>query len=618
MYWLARLSWACLLACTCAGAARSEPIAPSILILYQSGAGLQAFDDISEAFRGTVHRRSKTLVAIYEENLDLSRFRGPAYQQTVERFLEEKYRDIPIGVLVAIGSKAFEYALEFRPRLWPDAPLVFAAIDSRMIEVSELPPNTTGLAVRTTVADMVSTARALVPNLKQVALVGDRLEKQTFRSHFINEMPAALAGLQLIDLTGLPMKELLNRVSALPASSAILYTTINIDGEGKVFTPRLALGFVAEVANRPIIVDVATHIGHGATGGHVLMPEPVGRAAAEKVVRILNGVNTSRMPPTIQADALKPVFDGVQLQRWRITETRLPPDSEVRFRQLSFWDRYFWQMAVIILAVAFQAGLLIAIIYEDRLRRAAQAKSGELALEMAHMNRRATAGELAGSIAHEVRQPLAAIVAAASAGQNWLQRNVPNFDEARHAFQNIVRDAYRADGVIENVRAMFKKKALPHEPVDVNEALQQVLAHVQRRLEAEKITLIKVFASDPSPLVMADRVQLQQVFLNLVMNAIEAMSGVKSRSHYLQLRTEIDDNRVLVTVEDSGPGIGQKSSKEMFAPFYTTKPEGMGMGLSICQSIVEAHGGRITAKAGQHWGLVVEVELPLYTGQVQS
>jgi signal transduction histidine kinase len=615
MYWLARLSVACAVLCACAGAPRSEPVAPSVLILYQSGAGLQAYADISNAFRGTVHRNAKTSVAIYEENLDLSRFGGPAYRQTVEQYLEEKYRDTAIGVVVAVGEKAFEYALDFRARIWPDAPLVFAALDAQTVEASELPANTTGLTVRMTLADMVSTARAAVPDLKHIALVGDRLEKQTFRSHFIKEMPAAFLDLDLIDLTGLPMQEVTRRVSALPGDSAILYTTINVDGEGKVFTPRLALELVAAAANRPIVADIETHIGHGATGGVVFMPGPVGRAAAQLVVRILEGEDASQMPPLIQADAVKPVFDWVQLRKWGISEAQLPAGSEIRFRQPSFWDLYFWQMAAVMLAIAFQTGLLIAIIYEDRLRRTAQAKSGELTMELAHMNRRATAGELAGSIAHELRQPLTAIVAAASAGQNWLQRSVPNFDEARQAFQTIVRDAHRADGVIENVRAMFKKKPVPREQVDVNDALQQVLAHVQRRLESDNVALIKVLESDPPPIVMADRVQLQQVFLNLIMNAIEAMSELRSRSHYLQLRSEVDGSRVLVTVEDSGPGVDQESIKRMFAPFYTTKPEGMGMGLSICQSIVEAHGGRITARPGRHWGIVMEVELPLYTEQ---
>ena len=612
MYWVARLAFACVLVGASAAACPAEPLPPSVLILYQAGAGLQAYSDISEAFRGTVNRNAKSLVVVYEENLDLSRFNGPAYQQTVERYLDEKYRDIAIGVVVAVGAKAFEYALPFRDRLWPKTPIVFAALGSGNVDIAEPPPNTTGLAVRMMFADMVSSARAVVPNLRQVALVGDRLEKQTFRSHFIRELPAALSGLELIDLTGLPIREVTQRVSALPETSAILYTTINIDGEGKVFTPRAALAFIAEAAKRPIIVDVATHIGYGATGGRVLMPEPIGDAAARLALRILDGEDVSQIPVTIQADAVKPVFDWRQLQRWRVSQAQLPPGSDIRFRQPTFWEQYFWQIMALSLAMIFQSLLLIAIIFEDRLRRTATAKSGELAMELAHMNRRATAGELAGSIAHELKQPLAAIIASASAGQNWLERKVINFDEANRAFQRIVGDAHRADDVIENVRAMFKKQPAPQAPFDINEVLVQVLAHVRHLLEIDKINVVKTLVENPAPIVLGDRVQLQQVLLNLVTNSIEAMSELKIHSHYLQLRTEVDGSRVIVTVEDSGAGVAENDIGKIFTPFYTTKPNGMGMGLSICQSIIECHGGRLAARTGKHWGLIVQIELPLY------
>ena len=278
------------------------------------------------------------------------------------------------------------------------------------------------------------------------------------------------------------MGEVARRVSTLPDTSAILYTTINIDGDGKVFTPRAALALIAATANRPIVVDVVTNIGDGATGGLVFMPEPVGNAAARLVLRILDGEDASQLPVTNQSDAVKPVFDWRQLQRWQVAETRLPPGVDIRFRQSSFWEQHYWQIMALLLAVLFQPILLAAIVFEHRLRRTAQAKSTELAVELAHMNRRATAGELVGSIAHELKQPLAAIVASAGAGQNWLKQNVLSFDEARRAFQNIAKDAHRADEVIENVRGMFKKTSSPHEPLDVNEALEQVLAHVQRRL----------------------------------------------------------------------------------------------------------------------------------------
>jgi signal transduction histidine kinase len=611
-----QLTLACVIGCIIATAARAEPVAPSVLTLYQAGAGRQTYADISEAFRRTVNRGARSLVAVYEEHLDLSRFGGPAYQQTVGRYLGEKYRNIEIGIVLAVGDKAFEFALHFRDELWPKAPIVFAALDGGSVDIAEPPPNTTGAAVRITLADMVSSARAVVPNLGQVALVGDRLEKQPFRSHFVRELPAALSGLELIDLTGLPIGEVTQRVSALPDTSAILYTAINIDGAGKVFTPRAALALIVAAANRPIVVDVVTYVGDGAIGGMVFMPGPVGEAAARLVLRVLDGESASQLPMTIQSDAVKPVFDWRQLQRWQVAETRLPPGADIRFRQLSFWEQHYWQIMALLLAVLLQPVLLAAIIFEHRARRTAQAKSAELAVELLHMNRRATAGELIASIAHELRQPLAAIVASAGAGQNWLKQNVLSFDEARRAFQNIVKDAHRADEVIENVRAMFKKNPSAHEPANINEAVERVLAHVQRRLDVDKISLTKILATDPPPVVLGDHVQLQQVFLNLVMNAIEAMNDLRSRAHYLELRTEIDDERVLVTVGDSGPGINAENIAKIFAPFYTTKPEGMGMGLSICQSIIESHGGRMTARNGKYVGIVIQVELPLFAKHV--
>ncbi len=326
-----QLALACVIGCIIATAARAEPVVPSVLTLYQAGAGRQTYVDISEAFRRTVNRDARSLVAVYEENLDLSRFGGPAYQQTMGRYLDEKYRNIEIGIVLAVGDKAFEFALHFRDELWPKSPIVFAALDGGAVDITEPPPNTTGVAVRMTLADMVSSARAVVPNLGQVALVGDRLEKQPFRSHFVRELPAALSGLELIDLTGLPMGEVTQRVSALPDTSAILYTAINIDGAGKVFTPRAALALIVAAANRPIVVDVVTYIGDGAIGGMVFMPEPVGEAAARLVLRVLDGEDASQLPMTNQSDAVKPVFDWRQLQRWQVAEARLPPGATFAF-----------------------------------------------------------------------------------------------------------------------------------------------------------------------------------------------------------------------------------------------------------------------------------------------
>ena len=227
------------------------------------------------------------------------------------------------------------------------------------------------------------------------------------------------------------------------------------------------------------------------------------------------------------------------------------------------------------------------------------------------MNRVATAGELAASIAHEIKQPLASIVNQGSAGLNWLKKNVPDLDQARLSLQSIVSEGHRADAVINNIRAMFRNEFTLRSLVDVNELIQRVLTLVTHKIGSKNIAVETDFAKKPAPCVRADPVQLQQVVLNLIMNAVEAMGSSAGQARELRLRTEIDPtDTVLITVADTGPGIDPKVAKNIFQPFFTTKPSGMGMGLSICKSIIKSHEGRLTATPGELCGTVFQIRLP--------
>ena len=255
------------------------------------------------------------------------------------------------------------------------------------------------------------------------------------------------------------------------------------------------------------------------------------------------------------------------------------------------------------------------ILVEDRNRRRAEAKASELGAELAHMSRFATAGELSASIAHEIRQPLAAIVTSASACLNFLKAATPDLATIRTAQQSIVNEGRRADHVLENVRAMFRKDTLPHEPLNANSVVQDVLLIIERKLDVSRISLRTSLANNPEPIVVGDRTQLQQVLLNVMLNAIDAMQGVTGRAHELQVRTEIDENAgVIIRIVDSGSGIDPKDIDKLFNPFFTTKSHGMGIGLSISRSIVEAHGGRLTAKRGIPYGSIFEIVLPAAGG----
>ena len=219
----------------------------------------------------------------------------------------------------------------------------------------------------------------------------------------------------------------------------------------------------------------------------------------------------------------------------------------------------------------------------------------EAQTELAHVSRVTTLGELAASIAHEVNQPLAGIATNASACLRWLAGELPNLDEAREAIRRIIRDGNRAGDVVSRMRALFKKARTAMEWLDINEAIKEVVILTQSEVRRNKVALRMELAAD-LPSVMGDRVQLQQVVVNLILNAIEAMSTVEDRERNLVIRTQRGvGDEVRVEVQDSGIGLDPKNVERIFDAFHTTKPDGLGMGLSISRSIVERHSGRLWA-----------------------
>ena len=234
--------------------------------------------------------------------------------------------------------------------------------------------------------------------------------------------------------------------------------------------------------------------------------------------------------------------------------------------------------------------------------RAAQSELGRIA-------RLTTVDAMAASIAHELNQPLASIVTNGNAGIRWLDRPEPNLEEARSAFKRVVSEGHRAAQIIAGVRAMFRKDSSERSPVTINELVCDVVSTSLGELKSGRVSLALELLDDLWP-VLADRVQLQQVLLNLLTNALDAMAPVTDRPHVLHVRSEHLDDCVLISVQDSGTGINPEQADRVFRPFFTTKPNGTGLGLSICRSIVEAHGGRLSVSPVHPHGSVFQVMLP--------
>ncbi|MGC1576105.1 MAG: sensor histidine kinase [Beijerinckiaceae bacterium] len=566
------------------------------------------YQNVYAAFRSKVLASSRPPIpSMYLEQLVTEQFQGDRYEQSLKTFFESKYAYARIGVIVAFGFGALDYLVRsHRPEIWSDVPIAFVMVDEADLRRMKLPPEVTGRTSKVEFGDLMKAARAVVPNLQHVAIVGDRWEQQNAYRHFSEEIPSATSGLDVIDLVGLPMRELRKRVAALPERTAIIYTSIFSDGEGTTYPPVDALALITEAANRPVVVAAETFLGRGAIGGYVLTPKAIGEEAANLALRILDGESASSIP-IAEGNVVTPMFDWRQMQRWGVSAAALPSGSEIRFRDPTMWEQYRWQVLTAATVLLAQTALIFGLAYEHGRRHRAEVEARQRMSELAHVNRQATAGELSASIAHELNQPLGAILANVETLELMVE---PNMTEVKEVLADIKRDDVRAAEVIRRMRAFLKGTASQRETFDLNETTSEAFDLISVQAHEHNVVLSRVLAPD-SLRVTGDRIQLQQVILNLILNGIDAVAEPTNGKRYVVGYTGRSQNgSVEISVSDSGPGIPADKLGHVFEPFFTTKQQGMGVGLSIARTIVEAHGGRIWAENQTTGGAIFRVNLP--------
>ncbi|MCC7220648.1 MAG: sensor histidine kinase [Candidatus Contendobacter sp.] len=586
----------------------SEGAAHRVVILNAADPYLPAFLALDRSLREAITRAEHGApTELYAETLDMFRFPQTLLAEDVVALLRKKYRDLKVDVVVAAGSIAFDFAQRYRAEIWPGAAIVFHSVPATALKGRSLDPRTIGVPVQLEFERTLDLALRLRPATRRLVVVAGTAEPDRGHLSLAQAILARYAGrLDVQYLVGLTLAETVAAVRALPSDAVVLYLTMFRDGDGVPLVPRDVLTRVAAVSPAPVFGMFETYLGYGIVAGSIASYGEQGRRAGELVVKVLNGEDPSiigvQTPATSHC-----IADWQQLRRWGIAESLLPADCEIRFKEVTAWDRYYWQILTALAVILAQTTLIIALMLNRwRLRQAqtalqneygrrsqAETTAANLRRRLARFSKEHSLGAMATAISHEINQPLIAIQNYAQAVKRRLQHNVDDKPKFIELFEKIEEQAERAGAITQRVRSLVGASDMQLLPVPLCPLVEEVIRMMEPETEYRGCCIRCEPANNP-PTVLADSLQVQLVLVNLLQNSMRSICSNERYDKQMSVGVDlINDWEVQVSVMDQGHGVPPDRVADIFEPLYSGASGGMSMGLAISQAIIDAHRGRL-------------------------
>jgi signal transduction histidine kinase len=585
-----------------------------VLVLYSLERENIGQSRVNEQLQELFGRDTTFHIEIYNEYLDLNRFPGLENTSVLNDYLRRKYSQPKPDLVITVLPPALDSLEVNGNQFFKEIPIIAACIQRDRAESLELSPlhnKIQGIIYADNAYEIAQSALRLRPGTKHIAFVaGTSLLDVSFKVPILREIKRSTEGIELIDLSGLTMGETLLRVRSLPPNTIVFITSIFRDKEGIAFSAPDAIRLVSNASNAPMFGFVESHLGKGIVGGRLASLEWQVAKIVELTHRILSGESPAVIP-IVDEQGYHIVYDLVELKRWGIPESRLPKGSIIINREMTVFDRYkkYLFAALVFFAVqTFLIAFLIRVVRSQKKTSRQLSEYEERYRELLRIDRSSRLGELTASLAHELNQPLAAILSTAQAALRFLEAGENDPALHREILQNIVKDDKRAADVIRSLRSMVKKGPVQREKINIFEVLSEVIVIVQGELIAHNIQ-IDTLLYEIQPWVFADKNQIQQVLLNLILNGIDAVNQTVSHERKIMMKAEKSDGFIRISVHNTGSVIPEENFEKIFEPFYTTKNNGFGMGLAVCKTIITEHGGRIWAANDPDGGATLAFEL---------
>ena len=588
-----------------------------VLMLHSFGRDFRPWSEFSRTIRVELEQQSPWPLDLQEHTLLTARFINPGPEAPFVEYLRSLYSAHPPDIVLSIGAPAATFVQKYRAQLFPETPMVLTAVEQRLVNRTGLTDKDTVVSVYNDFSGFFRSILQVLPDTQTIAVV---IGASPLEKFWLDEVKTEAKSFEdrvaFVWYADLSFEEILKRATALPAHTVLFWGLMSVDAAGVAHEGDLALRSLHAVANAPIFSFQEAFFGGETVGGPMHSVTGSSEKTVNAAIRILGG----EKPGDIKIEPIgfaSPKYDWREIRRWGISESNLPRGSKVLFREPSIWERYSWQLALIASVILVQGVLISGMLHERRRRRLAEVESRQRLAELAHVNRYSAAGELTISIAHELNQPLGSILTNTETAELMLKGSSPNLDEVREILADIRRDDQRAAEMIRRLRGMLQKVPFELRDIDLNETVREAIGFMRALAEGRGIALIYAPAATELP-IRGDAVQLQQVVLNLIMNAMDAISGVQVGKREIGVTTSRSGAYAEIGISDTGPGIADSDLRNVFDRFFTTKPHGMGMGLAIVRTIVEAHHGQISVENQLSGGALFTIRLPIARGRSTS
>lgn len=573
----------------------------NVLILFALSPSTPAYQVISDGIRSNLTNAYGDAVNLHMEYLEIERYPDQIYPCGKFELINQKYDKIDVQLLILVGVDIIRNVKKCASEKVLDLPAI--TVDYNLADVGipldlKLNDKNAIIGIKPNILGTIKSAVNLFPDRHHLYVISGTSNTDLMYLRIATEMiPLLDQNIKPTFINDISMDDALSLVRNLPDSSLIFIPGFNTDSKKVFYYNPEAIRLISQAANAPVFTISDMGFGDGALGGYILNFKKTGLLAGELAVKILNGMDPSSVN-VVERDYYDQLYDWRELKRWNLAGSKLVPGgSKIEYEEKNFFKEYRWFIAAGILFLFLQSLLILNLVRLNRKQRLVTLRLIETEnkfRELVNEDRLLRLSQLTASLSHELYQPLTAILSTAQAGLRFVDSGNLQPEQMKELFGNIVEDDKRTAAILSSIRGMMKLEKRDKEKIDLNQLLDEILNIYHSELIRNHIELDKILVEE-SVCIIADGVQIRQVIMNLVTNAIQSLDRKNKKTRKIIIREEVRDGEVTVHISDTGEGIPDEMMDKIFKPFITTKNIGTGIGLAISHTIIEDHQGRIWA-----------------------